>query len=79
MSPVFQLCFFLGGPCVAGPPARTKPRVGDGGVRSKKQPRDYNGNIGLLGEITYRESRSRQLGKASAAGIYLQQATCNLA
>lgn len=61
-------------------PADSKSRVDDGLVSPKKRPETAT-ERGLLGELTYRESRSSWMDKTSATGIYVQQAfTCgNLA
>ena len=39
-------------------PPDSKHRVGDSLVRPKKRPKDSNQDIGLLGKLTYKESRN---------------------
>ena len=58
--------------CVATPQQTLSPRVGDGLARLKKLARYRGQVIGLVGELTFRMSRSSQLDKASTSGIYMQ-------
>lgn len=50
-------------------PENSKPRLCDDSVMTKKRCRDGNQGTGLLWELTYRESRSSRLDKASSHGI----------